>query len=508
MAKQRILVVDDERDVITGFRRVFEKDDLQIDAAHSGTEAIAAIKAHRPDLVLMDLRMPGLDGLQTLRKIQQMDPKLLVILMTAYSTSANVIEAMKHGAYDYLTKPFSVEKLREVVREALKVAADRRTSVTYAPTMGEEEHGDAIIGKSEAMQRVYKVIGQVASSNATVLITGESGTGKELVARAIFSHSERATAPFVAVNCAAIPESLLESELFGHERGAFTSATARRIGKFEQATTGTLFLDEIGDMTLATQAKVLRVLQSGEFERIGGSDTLRVDVRVIAATNKPLEEMMEDGRFRPDLYYRLNVVRVQMPSLRERREDIPYLIEFFLRQLTKDRPDKGMHISAAAMDKLASHNWPGNVRELENALRNALLTAKSDTILPSDIRLKHESTEVPLSSIQVPRSAPPARGEPTRLLFSEPDDQPAVDDLRFRDIEGIVESAFDALVSARGRGHKFSTFDVMERALIVHALNKTSGNQLRAAKLLGITRSTLRKRIARYAIQIDTRVRK
>ncbi len=508
MAKQRILVVDDERDVITGFRRVFEKDDLQIDAAHSGTEAIAAIKAHRPDLVLMDLRMPGLDGLQTLRKIQQMDPKLLVILMTAYSTSANVIEAMKHGAYDYLTKPFSVEKLREVVREALKVAADRRTSVTYAPTMGEEEHGDTIIGKSEAMQRVYKMIGQVASSNATVLITGESGTGKELVARAIFSHSERATAPFVAVNCAAIPESLLESELFGHERGAFTSATARRIGKFEQATTGTLFLDEIGDMTLATQAKVLRVLQSGEFERIGGSETLRVDVRVIAATNKPLEEMMEDGRFRPDLYYRLNVVRVQMPSLRERREDIPFLIEFFLRQLTKDRPDKGMHISSAAMDKMSSHNWPGNVRELENALRNALLTAKSDTILPSDIRLKHEAIEAPLSSIQVARSAPAARGEPSRLLFSEPDDQPAVDDLRFRDIEGIVESAFDALVSARGRGHKFSTFDVMERALIVHALNKTSGNQLRAAKLLGITRSTLRKRIARYAIQIDTRVRK
>jgi len=498
--RQRILVVDDERDVVTGFRRVFEKEDLEIDAAYSGAEALQAIRANKPDLVLMDLRMPGMDGLQTLKKIQLIDPKLLVIMMTAFSTSANVIEAMKNGAYDYLIKPFSVEKLCEVVREALKVAQDMRSAVSYQPRLEEEEYREPIIGKSEAMQRVYKMVGQVATSNATVLITGESGTGKELVARAIFSHSERHSAPFVAVNCAAIPESLLESELFGHEKGAFTSATARRIGKFEMAQNGTLFLDEIGDMSLATQTKILRVLQSGEFERIGGTETLRVDVRIIAATNRHLEEMMEEGKFRPDLYYRLNVVRVEMPALRERREDIPFLIEYFFRRELRERGGKDMRISAAAMEKLVAYNWPGNVRELENTIRNAILTAKSDTLLPADIRLKEESAEAR-------RVAPEQPAASVRPPAPEPANRPVVEDFSFQDIEKLVGPIFVSLVEARKRGHKFSTFDVIERAMLVHALNQTKGNQLQASKILGITRSTLRKRIARYRIEIATTVK-
>lgn len=491
--RQRILVVDDERDVITGFRRVFAKDDVQIDAAHSGAEAIAAIKAHRPDLVMMDLRMPGLDGLQTLRKMQQLDARLLIILMTAYSTSANVIEAMKHGAYDYLVKPFSVEKLREVVKEALKVSTDRSATVSVVPRANDPDEVDAIVGKSEPMQRVYKMIGQMAGTNATVLITGESGTGKELIARAIFSHGDRSAKSFVAVNCAAIPEALLEGELFGHERG--TSAAP---GKFEQAAGGTLFLDEVGDMPPATQAKLLRVLQSGRLERSRGTEAVPIDVRIIAATSRPLEHMIQQGHFRADLYHRLNVVRVEMPSLRDRRDDIPLLVEFFMHRVNAERRGREVHVSTAVMDKLIAHDWPGNVRELENTLRNAALVAKGGTILPGDLRLKSESSDF------LPRISTPPAPASDRILAQLPEAN-TLDDPRFRDIEAQVAPLFDQLVGARARGNRFSAFDVMERALIVHALNRNGGNQLRAAAMLGITRSTLRKRIARYKLQVERR---
>src|SRR5437899_8387737 len=326
----KLLLIDDEADVQYSFRRIFDSPEIELTATSSGEEGLKLIAKVKPDLVVMDVRMGGMNGLETLRRIRETDAKLPVIMMTAYGTTQMAIEAMKIGAYDYLLKPFDVVKLKEIVNNALKAAHDMRQVVSYQPLLESEDYEAGIVGRSEAMQQVFKLIGQVAASDATALITGESGTGKELVARAIYHHSNRSQQAFLAVNCAAIPEQLLESELFGHERGAFTGATVQRIGKFEQCNRGTIFLDEIGDMTPATQTKILRVLQSGTFERVGGNTPIKVDVRIIAATNKPLEQAVAARQFREDLFYRLNVVRVHIPPLRERREDIPLLVNYFL----------------------------------------------------------------------------------------------------------------------------------------------------------------------------------
>ncbi len=321
-AMEKILVVDDDADIRRAFRRNLESDVLKVVEAGSGEEAIRQVAVERPDLIMMDIRMGATNGLDTLHKLRSLDPKLMIIMMTAYGTTQTAIEAMKHGAYDYVLKPLDVPKLKALIEQALQSARAMRQVVSYQPLLSKEDYAEGIIGKSEPMQQVFKLIGQVSQSDATVLVTGESGTGKELVARAIYHHSKRADQPFLAINCAAIPENLLESELFGHERGAFTSAVERRIGKFEQCDGGTIFLDEIGDMPLATQAKVLRVLQNGEFQRVGGNQTLKVDVRVIAATNRDPEKHVAQKKFREDLYYRLNVVRIHLPPLRERRDDI------------------------------------------------------------------------------------------------------------------------------------------------------------------------------------------
>src|SRR5271155_2889904 len=302
----KVLLIDDEADVQYSFHRIFDQPDIELTTANSGEEGLRLIPKIKPDLVIMDVRMGGISGLEALRKLRQVDAKQMVIMMTAYGTTQTAIEAMKLGAYDYLLKPFDVPRLKQLVLNALKAARDMRQVVSYQPLLETEDYDLGIIGRSEPMQEVFKVIGQLASSNATALITGESGTGKELVARAIYHHSKRSELTFLAINCAAIPENLLESELFGHEKGAFTGAAAQRIGKFEQCDGGTIFLDEIGDMALATQAKILRVLQSGEIQRVGGSETLKVDVRVIAATNRDLEAMVKAKTFRDDLYYRLN----------------------------------------------------------------------------------------------------------------------------------------------------------------------------------------------------------
>src|SRR5271167_1373689 len=326
----KLLLIDDEADVQYSFRRIFDQSDIELTTANSGEEGLKLIPRLKPDLVIMDVRMGGISGLETLRRLRQADAKLLVILMTAYGTTQTAIEAMKLGAYDYLLKPFDVPKLKEIVANAFKAARDMKQVVSYEPLLESEDYELGIVGRSEPMQQVFKLIGQVAASDATALITGESGTGKELVARAIYHHSNRSRQPFLTVNCAAIPEQLLESELFGHERGAFTGATLQRIGKFEQCNKGTIFLDEIGDMTPATQTKILRVVQSGTFERVGGNQPIQVDVRVIAATNKPLQQAVAAKQFREDLYYRLNVVRVELPPLRERKEDIRLLVNYFL----------------------------------------------------------------------------------------------------------------------------------------------------------------------------------
>src|SRR5208282_4617367 len=396
----KLLLIDDEADVQYSFRRIFDQPEIQLTTANSGEEGLKILARLKPDLVIMDVRMGGMNGLETLRRLRQLDAKQMVIMMTAYGTTQTAIEAMKLGAYDYLLKPFDVPRLKQIVLNALKAARDMKQVVSYEPLLESEDYDVGIIGRSEAMQNVFKIIGQLAGSNATALITGESGTGKELVARAIYHHSKRNAQPFLAINCAAIPENLLESELFGHEKGAFTGATNQRIGKFEQCDGGTIFLDEIGDMTLSTQAKILRVLQSGSFERVGGNQPIQVDVRVIAATHKPLEEAVAAREFREDLFYRLNVVRIHIPPLRDRRSDIPLLVNYFLEKIAREQQRPPKSIAASVIKTLEKYHWPGNVRELENAIRRAHVMAKSDAMLlgdlPPEISGQGAGTAIPL----------------------------------------------------------------------------------------------------------------
>jgi nitrogen regulation protein NR(I) len=478
----KLLLIDDEADVQYSFRRIFDAPDIELTTASSGEEALKLIPKLQPDLVLMDIRMGGMSGLETLKQIRKTQPKLLVILMTAYGTTQTAIEAMKYGAYDYLLKPFDVPKLKQLVAAALKAARDMRQVVSYQPLLETEDYEQGIVGRGEPMQKVFKLIGQLAASDATALITGETGTGKELVARAIYHHSRRSDKPFLAVNCAAIPEQLLESELFGHEKGAFTGATQQRIGRFEQCHRGTLFLDEIGDMTPATQTKILRVLQSGTFERVGGNQPITVDVRVIAATNRPLEQAVAAREFREDLFYRLNVVRVQLPPLRERREDIPLLVNYFLKKLASDRPDRRpKSISSSALKALATYHWPGNVRELENVIHRALVVAKGEALLPDDLPAE---VTAPRGAVTVAAAGTALTGgqdDPTRLaaqLFQWARQDPAR-----------------------------KVIPAMERELIIQALKETGGNQVHAAKLLGITRATLRKRVEKFHIQRELNIK-
>ena len=380
----KLLLIDDEADVQYSFRRIFDSPEIEITTASSGEEGLKLIPKFKPDLVIMDVRMGGLSGLETLRRLRQTDAKLPVIIMTAYGTTQTAIEAMKLGAYDYVLKPFDVPKLKALVGNALEAARAMKKVVSYQPLLESEDYDIGIVGRTEAMQSVFKLIGQLAMSDATALITGESGTGKELIARAIYGHSQRSEKPFLAINCAAIPENLLESELFGHEKGSFTGATNQRIGKFEQCNGGTVFLDEIGDMTPTTQTKILRVLQSGTFERVGGNQSVKVDVRIIAATNKPLEQAVADKQFREDLFYRLNVVRIHVPPLRQRPADIPLLVDYFLQKFAQKNKQPVKALTDEALRALQSYDWPGNVRELENVIHRALVVAKGDAILSSD----------------------------------------------------------------------------------------------------------------------------
>src|SRR4030043_375211 len=463
MRMQTLLIVDDDKSIRYSLKRMMENH-YAILTAQNGEEALTRFRENHPDLVIMDIKMPGRSGIEILREMKSIDPKSLVIIMTAYGTTETAIEAMKYGAFDYILKPFPIPKMKSLIEKALSLRKLMKEEITYAAmeTSGDLD-GERIIGPSPTMQEIYKMIGQVAPTDVTVLLRGESGPGKELLARAIYQHSLRSNQAFLPVNCAAIPDTLLESELFGHEKGAFTGAASRRIGKLEQCQGGTIFLDEIGDMSLSTQAKLLRVLQEKSFERLGGMETIRVDIRFIVATNKDLEEAISNGKFREDLYYRLNVVSIRIPPLRERREDIPDLVSYFLRKFHGGVKRRVVGITPSAMEKNSSYGWPGNIRQLENVLKRAIVLCQGEWILED------------------------------HLLFEKGwEKREAEEGLSKKNAEDLLDALFEEFSNAPATSQALDMISSLERGLILRALQKTKGNQLKAAMLLGIHRSTLR----------------
>jgi nitrogen regulation protein NR(I) len=473
---QTILIVDDDKSIRYSLKRMMEEK-YSILTAQNGNEALDRVREGSPDLIIMDVKMPGRSGIEVLKEIKLIDPKALVVIMTAYGTTETAIEAMKYGAYDYILKPFPIPQMKRLVDKALALRKLIKEEVAYAPLAVSEGEGERIVGSSPKMQEIYKMIGQVAPSDVTVLLRGESGTGKELIARAIYHHSLRSNQAFLPVNCAAIPDTLLESELFGHEKGAFTGATSRRIGKLEQCQGGTIFLDEIGDMSLSTQAKLLRVLQEKSFERLGGTETIKVDIRFIVATNKNLEEAISNGEFREDLYYRLNVVSITIPSLRERKEDIPDLVSYFLKKFDRELKRGTVGITPSAMEKINSYEWPGNVRQLENVLKRARVLSQGEWILED------------------------------QLLFEKGwEKREADEELSKKNVEDLLDALFEELSNAPAAPQDLDMISNLERGLILRALQKTKGNQLRAATLLGIHRSTLRGKMEKYNIKKEVLV--
>jgi len=451
--KGTILVVDDERSIQVGLKGLLAREGHEVTTAGSGEEALRLLNSHSFDLVLTDLRMPGLDGMDLLKKVKERHPDTLVMMMTAYGSEKVAVEAMKAGAHDYIVKPFDNEEVKILVRQALEQTALRREVQQLHERLEAAFRFDNILGTSPAMQRVFDMVKKVADTDLTVLITGESGTGKELVANALHQNSPRKGGSFVKVNCAAMARELVESELFGHERGAFTGAIAAREGKFAAADGGTIFLDEIGDMSPETQAKVLRVLQEREFERVGGNRTTQVDVRVIAATNKNLQKMVQEERFRKDLFYRLNVVHVPLPPLRERREDIPLLAAHFLEQAASRYGRGPKTLSPEAYSLLFSHSWPGNVRELKNVIEEAVVLSVGEEIRVSDLRLGQQARTVEIA-----------------------------DSLTFKEAKQQVVEAF-------------------ERDFISRALRRHQGNITRAAAEMGLHRQQLQQKIRELGLR-------
>src|SRR5579875_570220 len=465
-----LLVADDEESIRWVLERACTQRGHAVTAVASGTEALAALRTQAFDVALVDIRMPDVSGLDVLTRAREERIDTLFIVMTAQNTMANAIEATKRGAYDYLTKPFDLEQVALLIDRALEL---RRLTRDLERLRGElEERRELLIGRTPAMQEIYKVIGRVAPTDATVLIQGETGTGKELVARTIHHHSDR-RGPFVALNCSAIPNELLESELFGYERGAFTGAVERRIGKFEAAAGGTLFLDEIADMPLALQAKVLRVLQEREFTRVGGREAIRADVRIVAATNQDLEAAVRAGRFREDLFFRLHVVRIHVPPLRERRADIPELIDFFIDKINRELGTSIVGVTDDVRERLIQHPWPGNVRELENTLRRAAVLARGRTLVAEDFALIGHGR--PAGADAQPLEA--AVRERLAQLLADDHERPAGD-------------LYARLISA------------VERPLLELVLERAGGNQVKAAQMLGINRNTLRKKITDLGIPL------
>jgi DNA-binding NtrC family response regulator len=466
MEKKKILIVDDEESVRYSFRKLFRDPTSEIIEASNGLEALSVIKKEKPDLVLMDIEMPGLGGLDAIQRIKVTNPDLPVIIITAFGTTERVIGAMKYGAFEYLEKPFDVARLRAVISEALEMKRlsdeDDRMEIRPADT----HTGEQIVGNSPAIKEVYKMIGRVAASDVSVLLSGESGTGKELVAKAIHRYSDRSDKPFIAINCAAIPDTLLESELFGYEKGSFTDASHAKEGKFEAADKGTLFLDEVADMSLPLQAKLLRVLQEGTFERLGSNKTIKVSVRVISATNKNLENAIASKEFREDLYYRLKVITITLPPLRMHPEDIPLLTNYFLSRHCQEMKIPQVTVPPESMEILMQHPWPGNVRELENMLKRALLLSKGNVITPDSLQIEISSA--------IPATAHGSIGSPASWIPENIEDY---------------------------EGHLFKhVIEQVEKELIVRALEQMHGNQVKTARLLGISRAMLHERMEKFGI--------
>jgi DNA-binding NtrC family response regulator len=452
MAGEKILIVDDEEGLRRLLARVLGKEGFQAVAVGSGDEALAQIAAEDFDLVITDIQMPGMNGLELMRRLKEFDSALPVIVMTAYGTVENAVEALRIGAYDYLTKPFETDELRLTVAKALereRLLAENR----YLHQELQERYGfSGIVGSSPVMQRLFEMASSVAASNASVLVSGESGTGKELIARSIHFNSQRKEKPFIVLNCAALSEGVLESELFGHEKGSFSGAVATKKGRFELAHEGTLFIDEVGEMSANAQVKLLRVIQEHEFERVGGTRTLPADVRIVAATNKNLEAAVRTGNFREDLYYRLNVINLQLPPLRERREDIEPLARHFLQKYARETGKKVTDLSPRALTCLLGYEWPGNVRELQNVIERAVVLAKGTSLTPRDFpQGVHGGDEICLQM--------PERG-----------------------------------------GSLTDILEDLERQLIVQTLRREQGSQTRTADILGIKRTTLRYKMEKYRL--------
>jgi two-component system nitrogen regulation response regulator GlnG len=469
-----LLVIDDEPAILHAFRRAFREPDVTVLTASSSAEGLARVAECQPDVVILDIHLPDLSGMQTFQRLHRLDARIPVVFITGHGTTDTAIEAIKLGAYDYLLKPLELPQIRAVVARAFEIHRLMHVPAVLAEEEPAAATADVLVGRCPAMQAVYKAIGRVASQDVTVLLLGESGTGKELVARALYQHSGRATGPFLAINCAAIPETLLESELFGHEKGAFTGAERTRIGKFEQCAGGTLFLDEVGAMTPLTQTKLLRLIQERQFERVGGNQVLRTDVRLIAATNSDLEELTARGQFRRDLFYRLSVFTIRLPPLRERNGDMPLLIDHFVRRFTRELGKDVQHVPVETIALAEQYPWPGNVRELQSVLKQALLHATGPVLvpdfLPASVRRQvHNGQPVPFADSALERFVHERLHAGSSDLYAE-------------------------------------ALALMERQVLASVLRHTHGNQLQAAKFLGITRGSLRTKLRGLGITIGRSV--
>lgn len=454
MPEHKILIIDDEPAQVQALAGFLKKKSFDVEKANAGLDGLKIIEKKPIDLVITDFKMPDLDGIEVLKRAKAINPDIDVIVMTAFGSIESATEAMRAGAIDYLTKPVDLDQLEIMINKALEHKQLVSENRLLREQLAEKFKFDQIISASEAMEEAINLAGRSAPSKATVLITGESGTGKELIAKAIHFASPRKDKPFLAVNCAALAENLLESELFGHEKGAFTGADRQRKGRFEMANHGTLFIDEVGEIPLTTQVKLLRVLQEQTFERVGGSEPIQVDVRIVAATNRNLEELIEDGMFREDLYYRLNVVRINIPPLRKRKSDIPLLVDYFLKKYSAENKKKMVGISKEAMDLLMKYDYPGNVRELENVIEQSVVLSRSDLISVRDLPMT-------------------VRGMRSESKKTDP----------------------------FGAGTFIERVEAFEKALIDQALEQSQGVQTRAAKILGITERHLRYKLNKYGMK-------